>query len=239
MGENVHKNHRQRVFAKFDENGFNGMNEHEILEMLLFYGIPRVDTNEIAHNLLNEFGPTIGDVLHTPKNKLKKVKGIADNSARFLNVLGAMYDHILKAVPKTKLTPETSAGIFREIFDGKFREEFYIICLNPKNEILCIKKLTQGSFETTEIDIANAIRTALAYDSAKVVFAHNHPSGITRASNADITVTSMLEGAMHLIGVKMLDHIIYADGECISITKNYSIRKDRSLEKGIRERHGG
>ena len=228
--KHMHEGHRQRMFERYDKTGFEGFSDHEILEMLLFYVFKQKDTNALAHKILEKYS-TLRDVFRAPVPNLMQIDGVGKSTARYLNIIGETCDFVSKVKDPKKLTSDNTPKFLDKIFRGKEREEFYIICLDPKNNILCYKMLDRGGFENTEINLGKAIKTALDYDSAKVIFAHNHPSGIDIASDADITVTSMLESAMHLVGIKMLDHIIYAGGKCISIMQNYKVRKDRSFER--------
>lgn len=228
--KHMHEGHRQRMFERYNKTGFDGFSDHEILEMLLFYVFRQKDTNTLAHKILDKYG-TLRNVFRTSVPNLMQIEGIGKATARYLNIIGQTCDFVDKVKDPEKLNSDNAHDFFNKLFKGKEREEFYIICLDPKNNILNYKMLDQGGFENTEINLGKAIKTALDYDSAKVIFAHNHPSGIDIASDADITVTSMLESSMHLVGVKMIDHIIYAGGKCISIMQNYRVRKDRSFEK--------
>jgi len=82
----IHDGHRQRMKSRFQKNGLSDFNEHEVLELLLFYCIPRRDTNEIAHNLIARFG-SLAKVLDAPLNHLQEVEGMGENAANFLSLI--------------------------------------------------------------------------------------------------------------------------------------------------------
>ena len=91
--DNPHKAHRERMRTRFTENGIGSFHEHEILEMLLFYSIPVVNTNPLAHKLLSEFG-SLKNVLETPMEVLAKVEGMGEKSAVFLSFINGVYSRI-------------------------------------------------------------------------------------------------------------------------------------------------
>lgn len=234
---NLHAGHRERMYKQYDVSQFEGMYDHQILEMMLFHVIKMSDTNAIAHRLLDKF-ETLSNVFHAPTQKLASVEGVGLKVARYLNMIGGTIDASLRTVDMSRLSPKTSREFFKTLFQGKHREVFYIICLDLDNNVLCSRILNEGGFQSTEVDIGKAIKVALDFNCPQVVFAHNHPSGILKASDADLTVTSMLESGMHLVGVKLRDHIIYANGDCLSIMNNYKIRKDRSFENWCNSQDG-
>ena len=228
MGENLHENHRKGMYKRYDEVGIKGFEEHEILEMLLFYAIPRKNTNHIAHRLIKEFG-SLDAVFKAPPERLANVEGVGSATARYFELWRNALIEAEKGKSPKKLTQDNAEKHIKGLFKNETREALYIICLDSRDYILKEEKLSEGSFETVEIDPAKAVRTAVICNSAKVVFAHNHPSGICAASNADIEVTRLLEGALHLVGVTVRDHVIVANDRCISIMREYNVRKDRSL----------
>ena len=83
---NEHAKHRERLKNRFATQGLDGFESHQVLELLLFYAIPRVDTNPIAHRLLDRFGSITG-VLEASPEELKDIEGIGDNAANFLKLI--------------------------------------------------------------------------------------------------------------------------------------------------------
>ena len=227
MAENVHGGHRKRMFEKYDQSPFDGFPDHEVLEMLLFYVIPQRNTNDIAHQLLQDFG-TLQNVLNAPPERLMRIKNVGPAAARYLNLWGNALDKIIRDMkkPPKKLTQSNLKQYLDKLFAGESQEVFYIICLDLNDVILGCKRLSEGSFESVDIDPAKAVRTALDYGSPQVVFVHNHPSGIDEASNADIQATKILNDAMRFMGIHMRDHIIYTGDKCVSIVDKYELYKD-------------
>ena len=211
---------------RYDMVNFKDFQEHEILEMLLFYVIPQRNTNDIAHILIKKFH-TVKGVLNAPPEELERIGHIGPAAVRYIKLWANVFERVKKSETELpqKLTPRNAEQYFAHLFEGKKREEVYMICLDPQDNILACEKISEGSFETAEIDPANAARIAISYDSAQVVFAHNHPSGISDASEADITVTKLLEGAFFIMGIRLRDHIIFTENKCVSIMNEYHIRR--------------
>ena len=235
MIDSEHKGHRKRVRETYDEAQLTGAQDYKVLEMLLFYVIPQKDTKPTAKKLLKQFG-SLQNVLKAPQEKLTRIEGVGEKTARYLNLLGKTFEHINKPKAPNKLTEETIGGFLRDLFRDAVCEEVYIICLDSQDNIIGWEKLSEGSFESAHFDPAKAAKVALDYNSPQVVFAHNHPSGICEASGADIKVTELLEGALFIMGIKMRDHLIFAGDKYISIVDNYTLRKDRSYYKMGRRR---
>lgn len=237
MTENAHDGHRGRMFDKYDQSSFESFPDHEVLEMLLFYVIPQRNTNDIAHELLRDFG-TLKNVLSAPPERLMRVKNVGPKTARYLNLWGNTLNKIILDMKKLppKLTQNNLQSYFKKLFKDEIREAFYVICLGSDDTVLGFRRLSEGSFESVEIDPSKAVRAALDYGSPQVVFAHNHPSGICEASEADIQVTKTLDSAMQFMGIHMRDHIIFAGDECVSIVEKYGLRKNKNIKNRSKRR---
>ena len=215
------------MYKRFDNTDFDTMSEHEILEMLLYYVIPQRNTNDIAHKLLDRFGSLAG-VLAAPAASLAMMDNMGEAAARYLRLWGKTFDRITggKIKKPCRLNKNTAEKYFKELFRGKTHEVVYMICLDPTDKIIAHEKISEGSFESAEIDASKAAKFAIANNSAQVVFVHNHPSGVCEASEADLEVTKMLERAFFVMGIRMRDHVIYTEKKCVSIMDQYHIRRN-------------
>ena len=215
----TNEGHRQRLRDKFTNNGLDSFHDHEILELLLFYAIPRRNTNGIAHELIKAFG-SLSDVLDAPIEKLKTVDGIGDNAAT-----------LLKLIPQLARRYSMSKGSFDNILDTTQRSGDYIlpffmsqrdeivllVCLDSKNKVLNAQIIHRGSVNSTDISLRKILETAFTYNATKVILAHNHPSGIALPSKEDINTTKYIRDALKILGIKLVDHIIIADGDFVSM----------------------
>lgn len=222
--KNVHKGHRARMTKDFKLGGFDHWYEHQVLEYLLQKCLPRVDTNEIAHELINKCGG-FTNVFKAHKEQLTSVRGVGNEAAEYIHMLGEFvryYNRVRFEVNRLVLDSESCENYMKDLFEGKEREYFYMICLDAQNRILFCERISEGSFESLDVDIPKIMRIAINSDAPYVVLAHNHPSGIAIPSNADITSTQTIEQALHMGGIKLLDHIIVAGGKCVSMrAENY------------------
>lgn len=221
--KNLHAGHRERMREDFRNGGFKNWHEHKVLEFLLQRVIPRADTNEMAHLLINECGG-FAEVFRAPKEKLTDVMGVGGETAFYIQELGEFvryYNGVRFDINRMTLDGETCADYLLNLFDGLERENFFMICLDAQSRILYKRRIFEGNFESLDVDITQIVRLAVKCDASFVVLAHNHPSGIAKASNADIVSTKAIERALTLAGIRLLDHIVVANGKCVSIKNEY------------------
>ncbi len=219
MSGNIHERHRERLRAEFANGGFKDWHEHKTLEYILQYSRPRVDTNEIAHNLINACGG-FAEVFKASDEVLMSVDGVGSKTVEYIHMLGEFvryYNGVRFEANRLELNSESCCEYLLNLFDGKSREYFYMICLDSRSRILYCGALFEGGFDNMDVDTSKIVRTAVLYDAAYVVFAHNHPSGIAKPSNNDIITTHVIERALKYVNVEVRDHIIIALGKCSSM----------------------
>ncbi len=219
--ENIHEGHRQRQKEKFRQHGLQSFADHEVLELMLFYVIPRVDTNETAHRLIKQFG-TLEQVVHAPVEELMKVKGIGENAALFLKLIPAAYQRIVQSEKADKIlnSVEKSGQYFVRLLQNEHREVIYMTCLDQKCKVISCHRLAEGDVNVAPLSIRQAAERALASNASMVQLAHNHPSGIALPSEEDIYVTRMIKDILYPLNIKLIDHIIVADGDFVSMRES-------------------
>lgn len=223
MAENLHKGHRQRVRNRFLKSGnLEDFEEHQILELLLFYALPMKDTNELAHKMLNEFGSLYNLCRAKPAEVAKKCK-VTENTA----VLVSLIPHIAHAIErskwKTKIALETSLklGEFTTtLFHDKRVECFYVICLDYRMRLKGAMKVSEGNVFSAPVYTRDIVAAALHYDAIFVVLAHNHLNGTLSPSQDDIDTTITLAASLDLLEIDVLDHIIVCDGQYYSLKQH-------------------
>lgn len=215
----VHDGHRKRLRNRFLREGLTGFDEHQVLEILLQYAIPRVDTNPIAHELLRRFDDIAG-VFDAPYDELLKVPGIGENSATLIKLMpeiGRSYI-VSKNKPGRFISSTAAAGsALAPLFFGEKDEVAYLMCLDAKNKLLCIRMIARGEVNHVSISIRRVVELALSFNASGVILAHNHVGGLLSPSQEDILMTRSLENALEAVGVRLRDHIVVADGEFISM----------------------
>lgn len=215
----IHKGHRERLKKRFLEDGLDNFTDIQVLELLLFYVIPRKDTNPIAHALLERFG-SLAQVLEAPVEELKKVEGIGGEAAAFLHLVPAAgrYYMVDKAMQSKILnTLEQCDQYLLPYFFGRQVETVFLLCLDAKCKVLCCKEVGEGSVNSAGISVRKIVETALAANATTVVLAHNHPSGIALPSTEDIQTTRRVAAALRSVDIQLADHIVVADDDYVSM----------------------
>lgn len=223
MSENkgIHDGHRNRVREKFISDGFDGFCDHQILELLLFYAIPRKDTNEMAHKLINSCG-SLSSVFDAPYEILEEC-GLSKNAAVLLKMIPKLCQKYTDDKYKNSNKIITEENIGERIitnFIGISEENVVLLLVDAKGMELFCGIISKGSVSASEIYTRKIVQLAMKFQASGAVIAHNHPSGIALPSNNDIKATINLKKALATVGVRLLDHIIVADMDYMSLAQN-------------------
>ena len=220
--ESIHKGHRERLKQRFLEEGLDNFTDIQVLELLLFYAIPRSDTNPLAHALLERFG-SLSRVLEADVEELKKVPGIRDHAATLLAlVIDLCRYYQVNCAQQTEIltTLEACGNYLVPRFFGRNKETVFLLCLDAKCKVLCCKEIGEGSVNTASISVRKVVETALSANATTVVLAHNHPSGIAVPSNEDIQTTQRIAAALNAVEIHLADHIVVAEGDYVSMVQS-------------------
>lgn len=220
MADNPHSGHRDRLRKRFLSENFDGMEKHEILEFVLYYSIPRKDTNPIAHHLLDTFG-SISAVFDAPVDTLKEA-GLSEACAVYLKMLpqiSRVYMDDRNNNFKKYVDMDNLGDIMKHKYIGRDYEAVILLLMDSKNKELFCGVVNKGSVSSSEIYIRKVIELAVMYNARYAVLSHNHPSGMAWPSSDDIETTRKVSESLSLIGVKLLEHIIVADDDYIEIYK--------------------
>lgn len=218
----IHDGHRQRLKQRFLEEGLDNFTEIQVLELLLFYCIPRRDTNPIAHALLDRFG-SLAQVLEAPVEELRKVEGIGENTAVFLHLTTEVgrYYLVNRSNQITFLqTINDCAAYLQPFFFGRRNETVFLLCMDAKCKVLCCREVGEGSVNAAGISIRKIVETALGVNATSVVLAHNHPSGVAVPSDEDVQTTRRVAMALAAVDVHLVDHIVVADDDSVSMIQS-------------------
>ena len=218
----IHDGHRQRLKKRFLEEGLDSFDEVNVLELLLFYCIPRKDTNPIAHALLDHFG-SLAQVLEAPVEELVKVSGISENAATFLNLttaVGRFYLVSRASQAKVLTSTEECGKYMMPYFMGRRNECVFLLCLDAKCKVLCCKEVGQGSVNSASVSIRRIVEVALGANATTVVLAHNHPSGLALPSGDDVHTTRRVAAALNAVEIQLADHIVVADEDFVSLAQS-------------------
>ncbi len=218
----LHDGHRQRMKARFLEEGLDHFDPIQVLELLLFYCIPRQDTNPLAHALLAHFG-SLSSVLEATPEELKKVPGVGDSVATFLPLVMATSRYYLVNRQRGGeiLTSIDQCGKYLvPFFHGRRNETVFLLCLDAKCKVLSCKEVGEGSVNSAAVPIRRIVEMALGANATSVVLAHNHPSGLALPSPEDVQTTRRLAQALSAVEIELVDHIIVAEEDYVSMSQS-------------------
>ena len=218
----IHDGHRQRLKGRFLEEGLDNFTDVQVLELLLFYCIPRQDTNPIAHKLLDHFG-SLSQVLEASPAQLQKVPGIGENAATFRSLItevGRYY--LVDRSMREKVLPsiEDCGRYLVSFFYGRTNETVFLLCLDAKCKVLGCKEIGEGSVNSAGISVRKVVETALSANASVVILAHNHPSGVALPSHEDVLTTRRIAAALNAVEIQLADHIVVADGDYVSMAQS-------------------
>ncbi|TYC88524.1 DNA repair protein RadC [Acetobacterium wieringae] len=220
--KNPHQGHRQRLKARVLSEGIDNFEDHQILELLLFYAIPMKDTNALAHRLISHYGSLAG-VFDADPRDLSALVGVTENTALLLSLIPALARRYQqgKLAPKAVLGSTTAAGEYAQtLFTGRLNEVFYVICLDSQNKVNQATLLHEGTINEAPVYPRLIVETALRHQAASIILAHNHPGGSQRPSQADLDVTRRIRQATEAIAIPVVDHIIVAGDGYYSFAEN-------------------
>ena len=220
--ENLHSGHRQRIRARFLSEGLDHFEDHQVLELILFYAIPRGDTNEIAHRLLKHFG-RLSAVFDARISDLKQVQGVGEQAALLIHTLPPLMrryhrDRIVRDAPVLN-SAQAVSDYLMPLMAGRTREVFYVLCLDSQLRVKFPAQISQGTVKDAFVHPREVVEAALAHHASAVVLAHNHPSGEVTPSKSDHQLTRQLVQALGIIDIAVLDHVIIADEDSYSFAE--------------------
>lgn len=218
----LHDGHRGRMKQRFLRHGLANFDDHNVLELLLFYAIPRLDTNVLAHRLMDTFG-SLDAVFEADAEALMAVEGIGESAAALIRLVPEATKRYLMAKSETGdilLDAEAAGQYFLPRFLNCRTEMVYLACLDAKMKVLDCRPLSNGSVNAAHVDVRAIVQMALLQNASAVVLAHNHTSGIALPSREDELATIQVQQALKLVGVELLDHIIVAGDDFVSLADN-------------------
>lgn len=216
--ETERQGHRDRLRKRLRQGGPDAVQDHELLELVLFRAIPRRDVKVLAHQLINHFGD-ISAVMAASEDELIKFDGIAQRVVDEFRTIRAAalrfgqskimhrpvmagWDDLI-AYCRTKMAEEKVEG-------------FHVMFLDKKNKLIADKKMGSGTVDHTPVYPREVIKRALALDATALIIAHNHPSGDPQPSRADIEMTQKLNDLAGAFNIVLHDHLVVARGEVLS-----------------------
>lgn len=202
--------HRQRLRQKFLVAGLDGFLDYEIIELLLTLGTPRKDCKQSAKKAIKKFGGLKG-VLNALPEDLQQIKGIGPHSLLGIKLFQSVAERYQKSRLPKKISfdsPQAVAAFLQEKLGREKKEQFMVLCLDAANQLIKISTVSVGTLNANLIHPREVFHEAILNHAAKVIIAHNHPSGRLKPSQEDIQMTEKLTGSARILDIKLEDHLI-------------------------------
>jgi DNA repair protein RadC len=218
----VHRGHRSRMRERMKKEELASFAPHEIIETMLYYVIPRGDTNPMAHALIERFG-SVRCVLDASVDDLLKVKGVTQKAAYYLASLPSYFEFYRMDKFSKRESFNTSidaANYFISKLAYKRNEEIHLLFLDKKNQIIESRCMQKGTIDKANVFIRDISEVAIRLGAVNAIMSHNHPSGKLEPSESDVITTKLVFEALALIDVFLQDHIIVGQEDFYSFFRN-------------------
>ncbi|MBQ9730021.1 MAG: hypothetical protein IJV80_04325 [Clostridia bacterium] len=219
-----HEGHRQRIIKKLDSGA---LEEHELLEILLFNAVPRRNTNDLAHRLLAAFG-SIKGVFSASIEQLSAVNGIGSGIAAYLVCIGKFYEYY-RELPKAEYPEHFELETFIQFVKGAYKnlkqEVLDVYLLDESSSVLLRRRFTLNQKGFVEVSPDDFSKLMIEYSPSGIVVVHNHLYGTSTPSVADDRTTKQVQVACSFHNVLFCDHLIYSPFGV------YSYYKDGKMQK--------
>jgi len=204
------KGHRERLRARFRKAGVDGVQDYELLELVLFRAIPRRDVKPLAKDLIAKFGG-FAEALAAPIERLVEVKGVSQSVAQELKIVQAAaiklsQERVLKR-PVLSSWNDLLSYCRAAMADEK-TELFRILFLDKKNILIADEVQQRGTVDHTPVYPREVVKRALELGASAIIMVHNHPSGDPTPSRADVEMTNQIIKAAKALNIRVHDHII-------------------------------
>lgn len=209
MSSGVHSGHRQRMRERFLSGGLEGFSDHEVLELILFYAIPRRDLNELSHRLVETFGSFKG-VLDADYEDLCKIEGIGENAATLIKILAeslrryALSDEDVFVYDNLEKVGEYAV----KLYIGVSVEKMYAMLFDNRMKLLDTVMLGEGAVNSVRVSTRTVCEKAIKKNASSIILVHNHPNGTPYPSDEDKRYSTFLRDFLANFDITLIDHII-------------------------------
>ena len=214
----THDGHRARMKARFVRCGLDNFDDHSVLELLLFYAVPRRDVNELAHALLDHFG-TLDAVFEASFEDMMQVPGAGENVATLLTLVPQVsrrYQLAKRRQQKLLRSSEEAGRYLVPLYLYERAEVVYLLCLDAKGGLISCREVGRGVVNAAEVSVRTIVETALSQKAVSVILSHNHVDAYALPSREDELTTRRVRDALLLVGITLADHIIVCGEDYVS-----------------------
>ncbi len=204
--------HRERLRDRYRRGGLEGLQDYELLELVLGFAIPRRDVKPYAKAVVAAYGG-VRKALETDREELETQSGLPPQAALLLKAVGDLWrlarrEDVRRG--KSLTSPSEVALYVREELGDRSREVFFVLFLDHRNQVLDCREVQQGTVDHAAVYPREILKTALHLNASGVILAHNHPAGSLTPSEADRHLTRQIQEAARALGVTVHDHLIVA-----------------------------
>lgn len=209
---------REKLLAR----GAGALGDSELLAIVLRTGTRGRGVIQLAHDLLQRFGGLAG-LLNAGSDELRAIKGLGGTAKRaeLLAVLELARRALSEQLKAREVfgSPEAVKSYLQLHLARRPHEVFAGLFLDAQNRLIAMEELFRGTLTQTSVYPREVVLKALQHHAAGVVLAHNHPSGTVQPSRADEALTQALKASLALVDVRVLDHVIVAPGQALSMAE--------------------
>lgn len=223
---NEHSGHRDRLRERYLSEGLDSFAPHNVLELLLFYSVPRRDTNVLVHRLIEQFGSLVG-VLNAGPEQLAQVEGIGMNAAVHLHLVADIarryYAEAIAPPPNDARREDLMRYYGQRLVaacNGLPEETLYLVCLDNNLREISTDRISTGAPNAVQLPGRRIAEVALRHHAPSILLAHNHPRGIAIPSREDVAATLSLRDALRAISVELIDHFVIAGSDYVSMAQS-------------------
>ncbi len=215
QSKNIHEGHRERLRQRFLSEGLENFQDHNVLELLLFYSVPMKDTNEEAHRLIDTFG-SLSCVFDASFEDLCSVKGVGERSATLIKMMPELFKkYEVDKINSDDAILDTSKKVAEFVaphFKGVTNEKMYVLCLDSNCRVLNFTQVSEGIVNAAPLNTRKIMEISFNCNASSIILVHNHPSGVIAPSRKDVDATIGIVNLMQKVSLRVNDHIIIGNG---------------------------
>lgn len=221
--------YQKRAVEYFREQSLQTLDEAHVLELLLFFADQSKNAYPLSHALLGRFG-SLENVVNVPIEMLETVQGVDTSTATLISLTGQIsrycQTHHGADASRQLRNTKACAEYLRPFLASQRNEKVYLLCLDSKASVICCREIEEGTVCSANVPIRKIMEMVLSLNAVFVILAHNHPGGLPYPSTDDIVTTRRLAVVLDGVDVVLADHIIFADGDYVSLAQAGYYRPD-------------
>jgi DNA repair protein RadC len=202
--------HRERLRDRFRSAGAAALSDYELLELVLFRGIPRRDVKPLAKSLIARFG-SFAEAVNAPEPRLREIAGLGEAAIVELRLMAAVSQRVARGAVKQRPVLSSWSSVIeycRAAMAFADKEQFRILFLDKRNQLIADEVQQTGTVDHTPVYPREVVKRALELSATAIIMVHNHPSGDPTPSHADIQMTKQVSEIAQPLGIAVHDHII-------------------------------